>query len=52
MFLKYTLAFIIAFTTIVVKAQSFDMSGKDTINAMDINNLKQGKWVIKNSTKT
>jgi antitoxin component YwqK of YwqJK toxin-antitoxin module len=52
MFLKYTLAFIIVVTTsIAVTAQSFDMSGKDTINAIDANNLKQGKWIIKNSTK-
>ncbi|MDF2437423.1 MAG: repeat variant [Bacteroidota bacterium] len=31
-------------------AQSFELSGKDTINFTDANGKKQGKWVIKNIT--
>lgn len=34
----------------VALAQSFELSGKDTINVTDANGKKQGKWVIKNAT--
>lgn len=51
MILKYILSafLLLAFTSGF--AQTFDMDGKDTINAMDVNNLRQGKWIVKNSTK-
>lgn len=34
----------------IAVAQSFELSGKDTLNFTDINGKKQGKWVIKNIT--
>jgi len=34
----------------IALAQSFELSGKDTINVTDANGKKQGKWVIKNAT--
>lgn len=51
MFLKYTLSFLFTLLISSAFAQTFDMEGKDTINQMDVNNLRQGKWVVKNSTK-
>lgn len=32
-------------------AQSYELLENDTINYVDANNLKQGKWVVKNSIK-
>lgn len=34
----------------IAVAQSFELSGKDTLNFTDISGKKQGKWVIKNIT--
>ncbi|MCE3279810.1 MAG: repeat variant [Bacteroidetes bacterium] len=34
----------------IAVAQSFELSGKDTLNFTDVNGKKQGKWVIKNIT--
>jgi antitoxin component YwqK of YwqJK toxin-antitoxin module len=45
------LYFIFLFISAVVSAQTFELYKGDTINVVDENGMRQGKWIVRNSTK-